>query len=283
MEIKKVGVVGCGVMGAGIAQICAQSGYQVTANDTDIEKVNKGLTSINNFLSKSIEKGKITAEDKAAALGRIKTTTDLKDLADCDIVIEAVFEDLELKKKIFAELDKVCQAQTILVTNTSALSIIDIAIATHRGEKLLGMHFFNPVPIMKLVEVVKTIATSDETVKTASDFARSIGKTVVVCKDMPGFIVSRLSMGLALDAIRMVENGVATKEDIDNACVLGLNYPMGPLAMADFAGLDILLRGAQDMYQRYGDDRYAPPVLLQKMIAMGWCGRKTGRGFYEYK
>jgi 3-hydroxybutyryl-CoA dehydrogenase len=283
MEIKKVGVIGCGVMGAGIAQICAQSKYQVVVKDVDIEKVNKGISSINAFLSKSIEKGKITADDKTAALNRIMPTIDVNNLADCDLIIEAVFEDLELKRKTFAELDTICKKDTIFITNTSALSVIDIAKATNRIDKLAGMHFFNPVPIMKLVEVIKTIATSEETLKTAADFGRSLGKTIVVCKDTPGFIVSRLSMGLAINAIRLVENGVATVEDIDNACILGLNYPMGPLAMADFAGLDILCRGASDMYQRFGDAQYAPPVLLQKMVALGWHGRKTGRGFYEYK
>jgi len=283
MEVKKVGVIGCGVMGAGVAQICAQAKYQVVVKDIDMERVNKGINSINAFLTKSIEKGKITADDKTATLSRLKPTTDVKDLADCDLIVEAVFEDLELKKKTFAELDKICKKDTIFITNTSALSVIDIAKATNRIDKLAGMHFFNPVPIMKLVEVIKTIATSDDTLKTAADFGKSLGKTIVICKDTPGFIVSRLSMGLAINAIRLVENGVATVEDVDNACVLGLNYPMGPLAMADFAGLDILCRGAQDMYDKFGDAQYAPPVMLQKMVALGWHGRKTGRGFYQYK
>ena len=283
MEIKKVGVVGCGLMGSGIAQVCAQSGYPVIVSEANEELLNKGLASINSFLTKGVEKGKIAQQDKDTTLARIKGTTNINDFSDCDLVIEAVTENMDLKKKVFAELDKTCPQRTILASNTSALSIIEIATATSRLDKVLGLHFLNPAPIMRLLEIVQTIATSDETLETGKEFGKSLGKTIVVAKDTPGFIVNRLAIPFTLNAIRMLEAGIATREDIDTAVTAGLNHPMGPLTLADFAGIDTLYYAACDMYEKFKEPQYAPPILLQKMIAAGWYGRKTGKGFYDYK
>ena len=283
MEIKKVGVVGCGAMGAGIVQLCAQSGYQVVASEINDELLNKGLASIEKVLARSVEKGRISQQDKDATLGRIKGTTNTRDFSDCDLVIEAAIENLDLKKKIFAELDGICSKDTILATNTSCLSIVDIAMATRRPDRVLGLHFFNPAPIMKLLEIVKTITTSDETVEVCREFGKSVGKTTVIAQDKPGFIVNRLWIPYMLHAIRLLEDGVASREDIDSAVSLGLNYPMGPLTLADMAGLDILLFVANAIYERLKDPRYIPPTLLEKMVTAGWLGRKTGKGFYDYK
>ncbi len=221
MEIKKVGIVGCGIMGHGIAIVCAQSGYQVVVSATNEEKLKEKFPSINSFLSKSVEKEKITQQDKEATLARIKGTADTKDFGDCDLVIEAVPENLSLKKKIFAELDKICPKHTILATNTSCLSIIDIAMATSRPDKVLGLHFMNPVPLMKLLEIVKTIATSDETLEICKEFGKSLGKTIIIAKDTPGFIINYLLLPFLLNAMRMLEASVATREDIDTAINLG--------------------------------------------------------------
>ena len=283
MDIKKVGIVGCGQMGSGIALICAQAGLQVTARDIEQKYVQKGLAFIESFLTKSVEKGKMTAPDKTAIISRVKGTTDIQDLADCDIIIEAVLERLDLKRAVFAELDKVIPANIILATNTSDLSVIDIAMATNRTDKVIGTHFFNPPTIMKLVEVARTIATSEETIKTVQQFIRSIGKEPVLAKDTPGFIVNRLGTPFMLEAIRMLENGIATRDDIDNAVKLGLNHPIGPLALLDFIGLDSVYHGATNIYEETHDPQYAPPVLMRKMVAAGWLGRKTGKGFYDYK
>jgi 3-hydroxybutyryl-CoA dehydrogenase len=283
MEIKKVGVVGCGLMGSGITQVCAQSGYQVVVSEANNELLNKGLASINNFLTKGIERGKISQQDKETTIGRIKGTTDIKDFSNCDLVIEAVTENMDLKKKIFAELDKICPQHAILSSNTSALSIIEMAALTKKADKVLGLHFMNPVPIMPLLEIVQTIATSNETLETSKKFGKSLGKTIVVAKDTPGFIVNRLHVPYILNAIRLLEAGIATREDIDASIKLGLNYPMGPLTLTDFLGNDTLYNIACDMYEKLKDPQYAPPILLQKMIAAGWYGRKSGKGFYEYK
>jgi 3-hydroxybutyryl-CoA dehydrogenase len=283
MEIKKVGVVGCGLMGSGITQVCSQSGYQVVVSEINDELLNRGLASIEKALAKSVEKGKLSQQDKDATLSRIKGTTNTKDFADCDLMIEAVIENLGLKKKIFAELDKICPKHTILATNTSVLSIIDIAMHTTKPDKVLGLHFFNPAPIMKLLEVVKTIATSDESLEIGKEFGKSLGKTVVVAQDTPGFIINRLLTPFILNAIRMLEAGVATREDIDAAVNLGLNHPMGPLKLADLIGIDSLFAGATTMYEEFKDPQYAPPTLMSKMVAAGWLGRKTGKGFYEYQ
>jgi len=283
MEIGKVGVVGCGIMGSGITQVCAQSGYQVIVSEVNDELLNKGIASIDSFLTKSIERGKLSQPEKDSTLARIKGTTSTKDFSDCDLVIEAVVEDMDLKKKVFAELDKICSRHAILASNTSCLSIIDIAAATTRLDKVLGMHFFNPVPLMRLLEIVKTIATSNETLETIKNFGKSLGKTPIVANDAPGFTTTRLSIAQRLEAIRMVEAGVGTAEDIDTAMRLGYNFPMGPLELGDVVGLDTTLSIASAMYEVTRDPKFAPPVLLQKMVAAGWMGRKTGKGFYEYK
>ncbi|MDH5695728.1 MAG: 3-hydroxybutyryl-CoA dehydrogenase [Dehalococcoidia bacterium] len=283
MEIKKVGVVGCGVMGSGITQVCAQSGYQVVVSEINEELLDKGLASINKTLTRSVEKGKLSQQDKDAILGRIKGTTDTKDFSDCDLVIEAVIEDMDLKKGVFAELDKVCPKHTILATNTSVLSVIDMAMQTARPEKVLGFHFMNPVPVMRLIEVVKTIATSEETLEAGRDFGKSLGKTIVIAQDTPGFIINRMETPFMLNAIRMLEAKIATPEDIDNAISLGLNQPMGPLALLDLIGIDTVFFAANAMYEELKDPQYAPPSLMRKMVTAGWLGRKTGKGFYEYK
>jgi len=283
MEIKKVGVVGCGSMGAGIAQLCAQSGYQVVVSEINDELLNKGLAFIEKTLARSVEKGKLAQADKDAITGRIKGTTSTKDFADCDLVIEAAIENLELKKKIFAELDGICSPNAILATNTSCLSIIEMAMATKRPDKVLGLHFFNPAPVMKLLEIVRTIATSDEVLKTSQKFGESLGKTNVVAQDAPGFIVNRLWLPFLLHCIKLYEDGVASREDIDNAIQLGLGYPMGPLTLADMVGIDVVKFVSDALYEQLKDPRYIVPTLVDKMVAAGWLGRKTGKGFYDYK
>ena len=283
MEIKKVGVVGCGQMGGGIALVCAQSGYPVVVSEINDELLNKGLSTINSFLSKSVEKEKITQQDKDSTLARIKGTTDTRDFGDCDLVVEAAVENMELKKKIFAELDKVCPKHAILATNTSCLSIIDVAMVTSRPDKVLGLHFMNPVPIMKLLEVVRTIATSDETLETGKTFGKSLGKTIVTAKDTPGFIANYLEMPYLLNSMRMMDAGVATKEDIDTTMNLGFNHPMGPLTLCDLIGLDTVLFVVDAIYEETKDPQYAAPPILRKMVTAGWLGRKTGKGFYDYK
>jgi 3-hydroxybutyryl-CoA dehydrogenase len=283
MKIKKVGVVGCGTMGSGITQVCAQSGYQVVVLEINGELLNNGLASINSVLTKSVDRGKISQQDKDTVLSRIKGTTSTRDFYDCDLVIEAANEDMKLKKKIFAELDKICPKHAILASNTSCLSITDMAVVTDRPDKVLGLHFFNPAPVMKLLEIIKTTATSDETLKISQDFGTSLGKTIVIAQDTPGFIVNQLMVPFLLNAIRMLDAGVATREDIDTATSLGLGHPMGPLTLADFIGLDIILAMADAMYQELKEPQYVPPVLLKKMVAAGWLGRKTGKGVYEYK
>lgn len=283
MEIKKVGVVGCGLMGSGIAQVCAQSGYQVVVSEANHDLLNKGLTSINRFLTKSVEKGKISGRDKDITLRRIKGTININDFSACDLIIEAVTEDLELKKKVFAHLDNVCSKEAILSSNTSVLSIIDMAQVTSRPEKVVGLHFAYPVPIMRLLEIVQTIATSYEVLETAKQFAESLGKVIVVAKDTPGFIVNRLLSPFLNNAIRMVEAGIATREDIDTAVKVGLNHPMGPLELIDLLGIDTGLRVANALYEELKEPQFAPPVLMKKMVAAGWYGRKSTKGFYEYK
>ncbi|MDD5127214.1 MAG: 3-hydroxybutyryl-CoA dehydrogenase [Dehalococcoidales bacterium] len=283
MAIKKVGVVGCGQMGGGIVQVCAQAGCQVVVSEVKEDFLKKGLAAITNSLTKSVEKQKITQADKDAALARIKGTLDMKDFADCDLVIEAAVENIDLKKKIFSELDKICQKNAILATNTSCLSIIDMAMVTGRPDKVLGLHFFNPVPIMKLLEIVKTITTSNETMEASKEFGKTVGKTIVIAKDAPGFLVNRLIIPFILNAIRMYEANVATKEDIDTAINLGLNHPMGPLALADLIGLDTIHFIASGIYAEFKDPQYVSPTLLTKMVTAGWLGRKSGKGFYDYK
>lgn len=283
MEIKKVGVVGCGLMGSGIAQVCAQSGYQVVVLEVNDKLLKKGLASIDSVLARRVEKGSISQQDKDATMARIKGTTDVKDLADCDLVEEAVSEDLELKKRVFAQLDKTCPKHAILGTNTSCLSVIDMAAATNRPDKVLGIHFHNPAPVMRLLEIAKTIETSDETVESVKEFGKSVGKTPVVAPDIPGFIVTRLFTPFLLGAVRMLEAGLATKEDIDTACKLALGHPMGPLEVVDLIGLDTEYSIDQIMYEDLKEPQYAAPVLLKKMVTAGRLGRKAGKGFYDYK
>lgn len=283
MEIKQVGVVGCGIMGAGITQVCAQSGYLVVASEVNEELLSKGLASLKSLLTKSVDKGKTSQQDMDTILGRIKGTTEMRGFSDCDLVIEAVVEDFDIKKKVFAELDKVCPKHTILATNTSSLCVIEIGAATDRLDKVLGLHFFNPAPVMKLLEVARTIATSDETIELCKQFGESLGKTVVIAKDMPGFIVNRLLTPFTLNAIRMLETGIATRDDIDNAVKLGLNHPMGPLELADLIGLDTIYNSANARYEELKEPQYAPSPLLRRMVNAGWLGRKTGKGFYEYQ
>lgn len=283
MEIKKVGVVGCGTMGSGIVQLCAQSGYQVVVSEINDQFLNKGLASIDKVLTRIVDKGKISQADKDATQGRIKGTTNTGDFGDCDLVVEAAIENMDLKKKIIGELDGICRPDTILASNTSVLSVIDMAVVTKRMDKVLGLHFFNPVPVMKLLEIVRTIATSDETVAASAEFGKSLGKTTVIAQDKPGFIVNRLWIAYMLHAVRLLEEGYASREDIDSAITMGLNYPMGPLTLADFSGLDILVFTADALYAELKDPRYIAPTLLRKMVTAGWLGRKTGKGFYEYK
>jgi 3-hydroxybutyryl-CoA dehydrogenase len=283
VAVEKIGIVGCGQMGSGIALVCAQAGLQVTVRDVTDKLVKNGIGSIDSYLSKSIEKGKLTQQEKNAAMGRIKGTTDISELAEVDFVLEAVPEKLDIKKSVFAELDKVCSKSTILATNTSVLPIIDIAMATGRPDKVAGTHFFNPAPLMKLIEIVRTVATSDETVRVCQELGKSIGKETVLSQDSPGFIVNKLGTPFMLDAIRMLEAGLATAEDIDKAVVLGLNHPIGPLRLLDFIGVETVLSAASSIYEETKDPRFAPPVLLRRMVTAGWWGRKTGKGFYEYK
>lgn len=284
MVIRKVGVVGLtGVMGAGIVQLCAQSGYQVLGFFRSEERLKKTLASIDGFLARGVSKGKITEQDREAALSRIKTTSDMESFRDCDLIIETVIEDLEVKKKLFTELDEICPQHTILATNTSSLSIIDMAMSTRRADRVLGLHFFNPAPVMPLLEIIKTIATSDEAIEAGKAFGESLSKTVVIARDSPGYIVNNLMMPYLLNAIRMLDAGIATRDDIDTAVTLGLNYPMGPLTVCDFIGLDSLLFVANVMYEESKDRQYAAPSLLRKMVTAGWLGRKSGKGFYEYE
>jgi len=283
VEIKKVGVYGMtGTMGLGIVQVCAQAGFEVIGSSRSDERVAKAIASLDKTLSRSVEKGRMSEEDKTATLGRIKGTTDIKDFADCDLVVEVAVEDIDVKKKVLTELDAICKKDTILATNTSCLSIMEMAVVTSRPEKVVGLHFFNPVPLMKLLEVVKTIATSDEVVEIGKKFGEAVGKKVVTAQDAPGFIVNRLMTPQLLNAIRMLESGVATREDIDTAMNLGLNHPMGPLALTDLIGLDVMKFIADGIYAEFKDPQFISPILLTKMVAAGWLGRKTGKGFYDY-
>ncbi|RIK70714.1 3-hydroxybutyryl-CoA dehydrogenase [candidate division KSB1 bacterium] len=280
--MKTVGIVGCGLMGSGIAQISAQAGYKTIVREVNDELLKKGLGKIEDFLSKGVAKGKVTEEQKKAVLANLSGTTRLADLKDADIVIEAAIESIALKKELFGELDRLCPEQTIFASNTSSLTITEMAAATKRPDRFVGLHFFNPVPLMKLVEVVRTIATSQATFDAAFAFAKTLGKEPIACKDNSGFVVNLLLVPYLLDAIRAVENGVASIEDIDKGMVLGCGYPMGPLTLLDFVGLDTTYYIANIMFDEYREAKYAPPPLLRKMVLAGLLGKKTGKGFYDY-
>ncbi len=282
MEIKKVGVLGCGLMGSGVAQVAAAAGYTTVVREVDDAPLQKGKAGIEKSLAKFVEKGKLTAEDRDATLGRLSFVTDMDALKDCHIVIEAVTEDLDVKNALWKELDTLCPASTVFASNTSSLTIAAMAGATERADRFVGLHFFNPVPLMKLVEVVRTITTSQSTFDTTFAFAESLGKTAVAAKDSSGFIVNLLLVPYLLDAIRALETGVASIEDIDNAMKLGCGYPMGPLALLDFVGNDTTYKIAEIMFDEYHEQRYAPPPLLKRMVMAGLYGRKSGKGFYDY-
>lgn len=284
MAIKKVGVLGAGLMGSGIAQVAAASGYEVTLVEVSEELVKKGLSGIEKSLAKFTEKGSITAEQKDATLTRLNGTTKLEDLADADIIIEAIIENLQIKRETYAKLDQLCKAETIFASNTSSLSVTEMMTATsaERQRRFVGMHFFNPVPLMKLVEVIKTILTDEAVYAETVALAESFGKTVVKAGDKTGFIVNRLLVPFMLDAIRVYEEGLASVVDIDNGMKLGCNHPMGPLTLADFVGLDTTYYIANIMFEDFKERRFAPPPLLKRMVQAGLYGRKSGRGFYDY-
>ena len=282
--IHTIGVVGCGLMGAGIVEVSARRGYQVVVREVTQELLHGGLGRIRKSLDKGLERAKLTQDEHAAALDRIRGTTELADLADCDLVIEAIVENLDTKRALFAELDAITPARAILASNTSSISITKLAAATNRPGQVIGLHFFNPVPVMPLLEIIRGLQTSDETFVAAQAWGQALGKTMVVAaKDNPGFIVNLLFVPYSLDAIRGLEQGVATKEDFDTAMKLGMNHPMGPFELMDFVGLDTVLFIADAMYEETRDPRYAAPPLLRRLVAAGHMGRKSGRGFYEYK
>jgi 3-hydroxybutyryl-CoA dehydrogenase len=282
MEITRVGVVGCGLMGSGVVEVCARAGYDVVVREINDQFLQGGLARVQKSLSKAVARGKASQEQADQALAHIQGTLDLADFADCDLVVEAAIENMALKKEIFAELDGILPPHAILSSNTSSLSVTEMASVTERGDKVLGIHFFNPVPVFPLIEFVRTILTSDETMEIAHQFGASLGKKMVTAKDTPGFIVNRLFIPYLLDAVRVYENGLASKEDIDTAIKLGLNHPMGPLTLIDFVGLDTTLFIADAMFEEYKDPRFAAPPLLRRMVMAGQMGRKSGKGFYDY-
>ena len=283
MSIQNVGVVGCGLMGSGIAQISAQAGMNVVVREMNEELCAKGKGRIEKFLGKAVEKGKLSEADRDAIMGRITFTTNVADLKDCDLVVEAIVENLDAKKELFAALDELCPEHTIFASNTSSLAVGDMAAATKRPQNFVGLHFFNPVPLMKLVEVVRTLDTSDEVFDAACAFGKQVGKVVVRAKDTPGFVVNLLLVPYLLDSIRALEGGVATKEDIDAGMKLGCGYPMGPFELLDFVGLDTTLYIADIMFHEFKDIRYAAPPMLRRLVESGRHGRKSGRGFYDYR
>jgi 3-hydroxybutyryl-CoA dehydrogenase len=279
----KVFVVGCGTMGSGITQCFAQSGFSVVMYDTKDEYVERGYNLINKSLTKLVEKGKMDEDKKNSILNNITKSVNIEDAKDADLVVEAVFENIEVKKDIFSRLDVICKEDTVLATNTSSLSITDIAASTKRSEKVIGMHFFNPAPVMKLIEIIRGITTSDETFEKIKDISIKIGKDPVEVKESAGFVVNRLLIPMINEAVALLAEGVATAEDIDKAMKLGANHPMGPLELADFIGNDVNLAIMETIYNETGDSKYRPHPLLRKMVRAGYLGRKTGRGFYTYK
>ncbi|HEY6264351.1 MAG TPA: 3-hydroxybutyryl-CoA dehydrogenase [Candidatus Acidoferrum sp.] len=282
MAIQKVGVVGCGLMGSGIAQVAAASGFNTVVREVSAELLDKGLKSIDKNLSRLTEKGTITEAVKNEIRGRLKGTTKVEDLKDCDVIVEAIIEQLPAKRELFSALDALCPATTIFASNTSSLTITEIATATRRPQRFVGLHFFNPVPVMKLVEVVRTIATEPAVYEEMVAFGAKLGKTAVRANDSTGFIVNRLLVPYLLDAIRALEEGVGSIEDIDNSMKLGCGHPMGPLTLLDFVGLDTTYYISQIMFEEFKERRFAAPPLLKRMVLAGWNGRKAGRGFYDY-
>ena len=282
MAIQKVGVVGCGLMGSGIAQVAAQSGFATIVREVSPELVEKGLKAIEKNLSRLVEKSTITDAQKGEIRGRLKGTTSVDDLQQCDFIIEAIIEQLPAKRELFSKLDAICPASTIFASNTSSLTITEMATATKRPDRFVGLHFFNPVPVMKLVEVVKTIATAPAVYEEVLAFASKLGKTPVRAKDSTGFIVNRLLVPYLLDAVRALEEGAGSIEDIDNSMKLGCGYPMGPFTLLDFVGLDTTYYISNIMYDEFKERRFASPPLLRRMVLAGWNGRKAGRGFYDY-
>jgi len=282
MAIEKVGVVGCGLMGSGIAQIAASAGCQVTVREVNTTVLEKGLQSIDKNLQRLVDKGTLAVADREQVRSRVRGTTNLEDLKDCDLIIEAIIEQLPAKRELWSALDKICPSRTIFASNTSSLSITEMATFTQRPDRFLGLHFFNPVPVMKLVEVIRTIATDKKVEEEAVAFAARVGKTPVRTTDRTGFIVNRLLVPFLLDAIRALEGGVGSIEDIDNSMKLGCGHPMGPLTLLDFVGNDTTYYIANIMFEEFKERRFAPPPLLKRMVLMGWNGRKAGKGFYDY-
>ncbi|GAA4456306.1 3-hydroxyacyl-CoA dehydrogenase family protein [Phytohabitans houttuyneae] len=279
----RLAIIGAGLMGSGIAQVAAQAGWEVTLRDLDDAATSRGVAGIRRSLEKFASKGAIQADDVETTLGRITTTTDLEAAAGADIVVEAVFERLDVKQEVFRQLDKICRPDAVLATNTSAIPVTQIATATQRPESVVGTHFFSPVPMMKLCELVRGYKTSDATLATARSFAEEIGKTcVVVNRDIAGFVTTRLIAALVVEAVKLVESGVVSPEDLDVACKLGFGHAMGPLATTDLTGVDVLLHATRNIYTDTADEKFFPPELLQRMVTAGDLGRKTGRGFYDY-
>jgi 3-hydroxybutyryl-CoA dehydrogenase len=282
MEISRVGVVGLGTMGAGIAQVCVQAGLEVVGREVDAELGEQARSRIDHYLSRGVEKGRLTQEEKDAALGRLCLVADLSELASCPLVIEAAFEDLEVKRSLFAELDEIVSPEAILATNTSALPVTEIADATSRPERVVGMHFFNPAPVLPLVEVIRTAHTSDKAFDAAYAFVERIGKEPVACNDTPGFIVNRILIPLLNDCVRVLDEARVSPEDLDRAMRFGANWPIGPCALIDLIGVDIHVHASEALHAALGEDRMAPPARLLEMQEAGRLGRKSGRGFYEY-
>ncbi len=283
MDIERVGVVGCGIMGSGIAQICAQKGYEVVVSETEEGALKRGLATIDVNLNKLVSSSRLTVNQKEEIFAGIKGTTELEDMVVCDLVIEAVTEDLDLKKSIFKVLDTICPSHTILATNTSVLPIIEISQATKRPDRVLGTHFLTPPPVIKLLELVKTIVTSPETLERTKQFGESLGKEIVVAEDSPGFIVNRILTSILFSAVRLLEEGVASKEDIDTAVKTGLGLPMGAFELLDLIGMDTIVAGSSSMFSELNDPHYFCPLTIRRMVAAGQLGRKTGKGFYAYQ
>ena len=283
MSVKTIMVIGAGQMGSGIAQVCAQAGYSVFLNDLKPEFVDRGLAGIKKNLNRQVDKGRMTSEQLDEVVGRITSSSDLQDAAKVDLVIEAAVENMDIKTKIFAQLDVIAPAHAILASNTSSLPITEIAAATKRPEKVIGMHFMNPVPVMKLVEIIRGLATADEVYQTIEDITKTLEKVPVEVNDFPGFVSNRILMPMINEAIYTLYEGVATKEAIDEVMKLGMNHPMGPLTLADFIGLDTCLYIMETLHEGFGDDKYRPCPLLRKYVKAGWLGKKSGRGFYTYE